>query len=176
MGVEWPWRIRRHRGIFLLVNISNHGSATVHVDAAPEAVYKVVSDVTRFCEWSPQTVRCQWVDAASGPAVGARFRARNRRGWMRWSNTPEVIAAQPGREFAFKRRAMNSEVVWRYLLEASGSGTDITESYDIVKPAPAAAVWMFRTLGGIKDVDSDLAENLRTSLDRLAKVVSQSAG
>ena len=106
--------------------------------------------------------------------MGARFKARNRRGWMRWSNTPEVIA-DPGREFAFKRRAMGSEVVRRYQLEPVAEGTRVTESYEILKPAPGLAVWFVAKAGGIKDLDADLAENLRASLESLARIVSSEA-
>lgn len=81
------------------------GSVTVHVHAPPERVYALVADITRMGEWSPECVRCRWVKGATGPVVGARFRAVNRRGFFRWSNTPEVIAADPGQEFAFRRKA-----------------------------------------------------------------------
>jgi hypothetical protein len=54
-------------------------------------------------EWSPETYSCTWIHGATGSVVGARFKGRNRRGLLRWSNTPEVIAAESGREFAFRR-------------------------------------------------------------------------
>src|SRR5438093_7390554 len=75
----------------------------VHVDAPPSIVYSLVCDVTRMGDWSPETYACEWVDGGTGPAVGARFKARNRRGMLRWRNRPVVIAAEPGKEFAFLR-------------------------------------------------------------------------
>lgn len=42
------------------------GEVHVHVDAPPEIVYGVVSDVTRMGEWSPETVKCAWLDGAVG--------------------------------------------------------------------------------------------------------------
>jgi hypothetical protein len=91
---------------------------------------------------------------------------------MRWSNKPEVIVAEPGRQFAFKRQAMGGEVIWRYELEPSADGTDVTESYEITKPSPAPAVWLFTKLASIEDIDADLRENLSTSLGRLATVAA----
>ncbi|MDX6233621.1 MAG: hypothetical protein QOH68_2658, partial [Nocardioidaceae bacterium] len=38
------------------------GEARVQVDAAPEVLYDLVSDVTRMGEWSPETVHCEWLD------------------------------------------------------------------------------------------------------------------
>ena len=64
------------------------GEASVRVAAAPEKVYELVSDVTRMGEWSPETTSAEWIDGATGPAVGARFKGRNRNGVARWSTTP----------------------------------------------------------------------------------------
>ena len=51
------------------------GRATVHIDAPPEKVYAMVSDVTRMGEWSPETHTCRWIDGATGPAVAATWKA-----------------------------------------------------------------------------------------------------
>src|SRR5258708_6330417 len=77
------------------------GEVHQHIEAGPEVVYDLVADVTRMGEWSPECVGCEWVDGATGPAVGARFRGRNRHGLARWSNKPRVVAADRGRMFGF---------------------------------------------------------------------------
>ena len=147
------------------------GEASVHIAARPDRVYELVSDITRMGEWSPETYRCTWIDA-DGPAVGARFRARNRRGPLRWSNIPQVTAADPGREFAFRRTAPAAgEVVWRYQMEPDASGTMLTESYDVVRPAAATLTWVMdllsRVLLNVRDRDADLADGMRTTLTRI---------
>ena len=104
------------------------GRATVRVEATPEAVYDLVSDITRMGEWSPETTSAEWVDGATGPAVGAKFRGRNKVGPIRWSTTPTVIVTDPGKEFAFRTK----ETIWRYRMEAAGdAGTDLTESFEV---------------------------------------------
>jgi hypothetical protein len=103
------------------------GEASLHIEAAPEKVYDMVSNVTRMGEWSPETVACEWVDGATGPAVGAKFKGRNKAGIMRWSTTPVVTAAEAPREFAFKTNDTN----WRYVFEPDGSGTKVTESFEV---------------------------------------------
>lgn len=74
-----------------------------HMEAGPETLYGIVSDVTRTSELSPEIIRCMWVRGATGPAVGARFRAINRLHGGTWPNWPTVVAAEPGREFAISR-------------------------------------------------------------------------
>lgn len=111
-------------------------SVTMRMQAPAERIYDLVSDVTRMGEWSPECVRCRWVDGATGPVVGARFKATNKRHGLRWSNKPVVVAAEPGREFAFSRTMPGSgEYVWRYCLSDNGDGTtEVTESYEAVRP------------------------------------------
>ena len=106
---------------------SLQGEAHLHIDAPAEKVYELISDVTRMGEWSPECVRAEWIEGATVPAVGAKFKGHNKQGFMRWSTKPEVTAADPGKEFAFKTR----DTTWRYRLESSASGgTDVTESFE----------------------------------------------
>src|SRR4028118_876169 len=49
-----------------------------YIEAPPEALYDVIADVTRTPELSPELKSCAWVRGATGPAVGARFRARDK--------------------------------------------------------------------------------------------------
>lgn len=110
-----------------------HDSVTVHITARPDTIWELLSDVTRIGELSPETFEGEWVGDATGPAVGAKFRGhvkRNGRGPTYWT-TCRVTESEPGRTFAFDvvgagDRPMNS---WRYDLEPSGDGTDVTESF-----------------------------------------------
>src|SRR3954471_13280853 len=106
------------------------GQASVHVDAPPQAVYDAVTDVTRMGEWSPETVKCEWLDGATRPAVGARFKGTNKRGFVRWSTKPRVVVAEQGREFAFVTEGLGPATRWTYRFEsATDGGTDATESF-----------------------------------------------
>lgn len=143
------------------------GQVSIHIDAPPEQVYDLVTDVTRMGEWSPETHRCKWVDGG-GPAVGARFKGYNRRGRARWSNTPEVIAAEPGVEFGFRRAVVHCGVCdWRYRMEPDGAGTTLTESYEVTKPEWAITNWFNGLVLGVEDRDADLMEGMRTTLARI---------
>jgi hypothetical protein len=76
---------------------------TAKVDADAGTVYRLVSDVIRMGEWSPETRSCQWLGTA-GAQAGARFRGTNQHGFRRWSTTCTVTAADDGRRFAFSVR------------------------------------------------------------------------
>jgi uncharacterized protein YndB with AHSA1/START domain len=109
-------------------------SVTVRVDAPPEKVWGLVSDITNTGRFSPETFEAEWLDGAAGPAVGTRFRGhvkRNGRGPVYWT-TCTVVACEPGREFTFvvgkpEKRLMT----WGYRFEPAGDGTDVTESYEL---------------------------------------------
>src|SRR5438309_5036388 len=106
------------------------GEVTLHVNGPPEKLYELVTDVTRMGQWSPETVRCRWLGEATGPAVGARLKGRNRRGIARWTTTPVVVSAEPGREFAFE----TADTRWTYRFEpASDGGTELTESFEMTE-------------------------------------------
>jgi uncharacterized protein YndB with AHSA1/START domain len=107
-------------------------SVTVHMAAPPERIWALVSDVTSVGRFSPETFEAQWLDGATGPALGARFRGhvkRNGRGPTYWTLC-QVTACDPGREFGFDVLWRGSPInSWHYRFTPSGEGTDVTESY-----------------------------------------------
>jgi uncharacterized protein YndB with AHSA1/START domain len=110
------------------------GSATVHIQAPPEKVYAMVSDVTRMGEWSPETYKCEWIEGATGPAAGARFRGSNKRGILRWSTKPTVKVADPGKQFTFDTgRPGKEDTRWTYRLVPKDGGTELTESFESLR-------------------------------------------
>src|SRR5262249_33129502 len=82
----------------LMIQHLDHDPVSLPMDARPEDVYELVADVTRMPEFSPEILECTWLDGATGPAVGARFKARNKVGNRpSWSNNPVVTVVEPGR-------------------------------------------------------------------------------
>lgn len=150
--------------------------ASVWIDAVPDEVYDLVADVTRTPEWSPEIVSCEWLDGATGPAVGARFRARNRITKASWANEPVVVAADRGREFAFARRERAAgEVVWRYRFDGTGSGTTVTESYEVTRKIPWVTYLVFR-LYGSRDRVRELRDGMEATLLRVKAAAETSGG
>jgi hypothetical protein len=130
------------------------------ISASPERMYSLVSDLPRMGEWSPECQRVEWEAGANGPAVGATFVGHNKggpRGLMKWSRRGRVVAAEPGREFAFVTEEGGREsTVWRFRFEATDDGTRITESYE-VKWIP--------TWARIVDIPTNRARELRESME-----------
>jgi hypothetical protein len=140
------------------------------VHAAPESVYRLVSDVTRTPEHSPEVVQCTWEDGATGPVVGARFAARNNVGrGPAWTNHPVVTVAQPGRAFAVSRTEKGGgTIVWRYDLEPHDEGTLVRQSYEVTSPVNRFGWFIIGTLYGLKDRRAGLRANMEASLARVA--------
>jgi hypothetical protein len=152
-----------------------------HIDASANALYDLITDVTRTPEITPDIVSCTWLDGATGPAVGARFKAVNHAGrGPNWSNKPVVVTADDGREFAFARtEPFAGTVEWRYIFVPEGTGTRVVESYTVTKRLTIVGWFIIGTLYGMKDRRSDLRKSMVASLDRIAEIsetVAQPAG
>jgi hypothetical protein len=127
--------------------MSSDAEVSVHVDAPADAVYRLVSDLTRMGEFSPECTRVVWRRGATGPAVGAKFRGYNKKGVIRWFTDGKVVAAEPGRAFAFDVTSFGLGVArWGYRIEpdADGSGCTITETWDDHRTTPG-----FKTVTGL---------------------------
>ena len=151
-------------------------SVSIEISAPPERVDDLIADITGMGEWSPECYRCSWVDGASGPAVGAKFKARNKGGrGPSWVNTAVVTVADPGRAFAFNRSgpAIGS-YTWRYDLEPTLEGTRLTESFEAERPLGNAMSWITMKWTGSADRDADLHEGMLTTLSRIKAAAESS--
>jgi hypothetical protein len=101
-------------------------SETILVQASPHEVYDVVSDIRRTGEWSPTCVRCEWEDP-DHTGEGARFIGYNETPERSWQTTSTVVAAEPGRRWAWE--VGDGFVRWSYDMEAVAGGTEVTEGW-----------------------------------------------
>jgi carbon monoxide dehydrogenase subunit G len=146
-----------------------HDEVSNEITATPEAVYALVSDITRMGDWSPECIRCSWSKGATGPEVGARFKATNkgRRG-PAWFDTPTVTVADPGHEFAFNRNGPGiGSYTWHYRMEPTATGTRVTESFDAARPLGSVMTWITEKWTGSADRDADLHRGMTETLARL---------
>jgi uncharacterized protein YndB with AHSA1/START domain len=145
-------------------------SYDVVIEATPERVYEMVSDLPRMGEWSPECQQVEWLDGSSGPAPGARFIGHNQGGplgLLKWSRRGRVLSADPGREFVFATEEGGQEgVVWRYRFEPVEGGTRVTESYDVQRiPAWARII----------DVPTNRVRELREGLQHTLEQLKRAA-
>lgn len=147
------------------------GQETIQVNAPPEKVWALVSDVTRMGEWSPETVKGQWIEGATGPAVGARFKGSNKRGIARWSTKCTVTVCEPGKEFSFVVGMPEKAATrWSYKFAPAAGGTEVTESFEAVEYP-----WYFKLITPPKRAIRGLKAGVQKTLAKLKSVAEGSA-
>ncbi len=139
---------------------------TTIIDASPEDLYDMVSDVTRMGEWSPETTDAEWLGNANHAVVGAKFKGTNTAGPNTWSTKPTVTVAERGQEFSFDVPG-KSGPTWTYRFEPVEGGTRVTESVRQQKRSPLF-IRLLQKRAGITDRSADLRANMQTTLDNLA--------
>jgi hypothetical protein len=147
----------------------DHDSVSLHMAAPARDIYDLIADVTRTPEFSPEILSCKWLDGATGPAVGARFAARNKVPKRPpWTNKPVVTVADPGRTFAFERtEPFGGTVRWTYTFEPDGAGTKVTESYRVTKKVSPIGWFIIGVLFNRKDRTADLHAGMQQTLERI---------
>lgn len=103
---------------------------SMKVDASAEALYDLVSDITRTGEWSPVCTSCWWDDEATAGRVGAWFTGRNELPHRTWETRSVVVAAEHGHEFAWV--VGGSFVRWGFALAPAQTGTTLIESWEFL--------------------------------------------
>jgi uncharacterized protein YndB with AHSA1/START domain len=144
-------------------------SATVQMNASPEEVWKVVSDLARMPEFSPELRKAFVVGR---PGVGANIIGINRRKAVVWPTTSKVVRWEPGQAVAWKTR--ESGATWVYELEATATGTAVTGRRVLPKFTIGTAL-LGPVIGGAQGHDAELAEGIRTTLERIRETVEAGA-
>ncbi|MEB4208027.1 SRPBCC family protein [Mycobacterium sp. 94-17] len=145
-------------------------SVTVHMDAAPDDIWWLVADIRNTGRFSPETFEAEWLDGATGPAVGVRFRGhvkRNEIGPIYWT-TCRITACEPGREFGFQVMVGNTAVNnWHYRFTPTASGTNVTESFWVKDfRMPRFVQFVFGELRRRRNI-----RDMTTTLERIREVV-----
>ncbi len=90
--------------------------------AAPEAVWRLVTDINVSARFQEEFQGAQWID--EGPALGARFRGRNARRGREWETTSWVVAYEPQQMFGWAvSDPDNPGATWTFTLEPRDAGT-----------------------------------------------------
>ncbi|MCD5341424.1 SRPBCC family protein [Arthrobacter sp. AK04] len=146
-------------------NSIRHHQESVTVKASAEALYDLVSDVTRTGEWSPVCRRCWWDDEDSAGQPGAWFTGRNELPQRTWETRSQVVAAERVREFAWV--VGGRFVRWGFTLAPADGGTTLTESWEFLPEGIA----MFGEKYGA-DADAQIADRTRQALDGIPKTLA----
>ena len=140
-------------------------STTVEIKASPDQVWQVVSDLGRMPEFSPE-LRKAFVVGRAG--VGANIIGINRRKAVVWPTTSKVVRWEPGRAVAWKTR--ESGATWVYELEPTPAGTTVTGRRVLTKYTIGTSL-LGPVIGGAAGHDVELADGIRTTLERIRATV-----
>ena len=138
-------------------------AVTEHVDAPPAAGWDLVADVTQTHRYSEETFEAEWLDGATGPGVGVRFRGhvkRNGRGPPYWT-VCRITACEPAVRALGESRQYGAD-----------GGTDVTESFRLPATVATRVYW---ALAGWARGRTNRA-NMRTTLRRIKAVVESGEG
>jgi uncharacterized protein YndB with AHSA1/START domain len=159
----------------MALRLNKSCNAFVVISAPIDAVWGLISDVTRTGEWSVECRGAEWLDGATTAVAGARFRGKNRRNATSWSRVCEVLEVDAPHRFVWKTlptRLLPDSTRWEFALTTHDSGTKLTERMQVLK-IPAAYDRLFAAfLPQHRDRTSDLAADL----ERIKQQVESPAG
>ncbi len=159
-GGEYPMHIPRFP--------EHAAKGAVTIRATPAEVYRIISDPTVMTGFAEEAYRARWLDGATAPAVGARFRGYNRKGLRRWVTMCRVTDADLDRCFAYEVATIPLRVPisrWQYDIAPTADGCVVTETNWLRVP-----LWFIPfaiTVTGTVDRMGANNAHIVTTLDRL---------
>ena len=108
-------------------------AAHTRIEAPPERVWGIVSDIFLMAELSPELQQVAWLDSdpedATGPAVGRRFAGRRAPPAMgEWETASTVVECDPPHRFGWAvGDPAHPSATWRFTLRAEGAGTRLEQ-------------------------------------------------
>jgi uncharacterized protein YndB with AHSA1/START domain len=161
-------------------------AAEVYIEAPPERVWGMVSDIFLMPELSSELQAVAWLDgtpehqAGDGPAVGRQFTGRNAHPAMgEWETVSTVTECDPPRRFAWAvGDPAHPGATWRFTLEPEGQGTRLEQWYQMgparsglnlaidAMPDKEAKIVFVR----LREHETAMRHNLKTIKDRAERV------
>lgn len=100
------------------------------VEATPEEVWAVVTDITLPAVCAGELVGAEWLDGANGPALGARFAGKNESQFIgRWETICTVVDLEPGRRWVWEVGAEGADpwAQWGFEVDPSRKGAVVRQ-------------------------------------------------
>ena len=100
-------------------------AAQIYIEASPERVWPLVSDIHLMPRLSAELREVTWLDGVTGPAVGCRFTGRNANQVLgQWETVSTVVECDEPRCFAWAvGDAGHPWSTFRFTLRPDGTGT-----------------------------------------------------
>jgi uncharacterized membrane protein len=145
-------------------------SASVEMAAPPGEVWRVVADLRRMPEFSPELRKVVPLRGRQG--IGQVVLGINRRKAVVWPTTSRVVRWEPGRAVAWHTR--ESGATWVYEIEPATVGGRPGSRVTARRVLPSYTLGsklLTPVLGGAAGHDHELADGLRTTLERIRAAV-----
>lgn len=113
-------------------------SASIEVACTPIAAWRLVTNIERIGEFSPECIKAAWIDGSTGPTEGARFEGTNRvvddteDTEYIWIRPCTVTAAEEPARFAYTvgdRYDGTPATEWEVKIDATAAGCRITQRF-----------------------------------------------
>ncbi|GAA3027227.1 SRPBCC family protein [Gordonia defluvii] len=147
--------------------------ASLTIDATPEAVWAVVSDLRRMGEWSPQ---CRKMFIRGNPVgVGTRTININRRGALVWPTQSTIVRYEKNNTIAW--RVAENHTVWSYQITPQGDGVLLTERREAPggQTTAVSSALVNMLMGGRHDFEAELRVGMADSLDKIKRAAETAA-
>ncbi|MBB2890618.1 SRPBCC family protein [Flexivirga oryzae] len=148
----------------------NNLEVSIEIGAPPAEVWRVVSDLSRMPEWSPQTRK---TIIRGGPArQGSLMVNVNRKGVRVWATRSKVVAFEPDKRVAWKIK--ENHAIWSFDLEPIGDGTrtKLIERRDVSGDTTKVSKFLVeKFMGGEEDFEQELTTGMRQTLQRIRLAV-----
>ncbi|MBU3060519.1 SRPBCC family protein [Nocardia sp. NEAU-G5] len=147
-------------------------SATIDIAAAPDRVWRVLSDLRRMPEFSTQ---CRLMRPLGSPRMGSHTLNMNRHGHKYWPTISRIEQFAPDQTLAF--RTLSNDSVWSFGITPIPTGSTVTHRRTV---PPEGTSWGSRTivehwLGGEDNFDVAMADGMQTTLRKLKEAVETNA-
>ena len=111
-------------------------AAEIRIEAPPERVWKLVSDIFLMPQLSSELQEVAWLDGdpeTTGPAAGRRFTGRSAHPAMgEWETVSTVTECDPPHRFAWAvGDPAHQSATWRFTLKPDGTGTLLEQWYQM---------------------------------------------
>ena len=108
-------------------------AAEIYIEAPPERVWGLVSDIFLIPELSPELREVAWLDQVIGPSVGHRFVGRSAHPAMgEWETVSTIVECEPPRRFAWAvGDPGHPSATWRFTLAPDGTGTRLEQWFQM---------------------------------------------
>jgi uncharacterized protein YndB with AHSA1/START domain len=147
--------------------------AETTIAASPEAVWRVLGDVRRMPELSPELVRMIPLKRG-GLRRGQWYLGVNRRKAVVWPTRSVVSEVVPGRSVAWDTTSSGARWIWE--LTPAGDGTRVVHRRPVPKRlSPLSRAFATAFLGGVGGHADELEDGMAQAVARLKAAVEQPA-